>query len=353
MLNRLHSDALNAAAGYIAGEVVSAAWDYTVNFLNGNSGSSSGAGGLSVATLSSQLALAGDRLTAVMLTTIAATSDNPGSTIETGAAYRLPFLAGPTIKDVCQESGAHRERGFDLGVMNGSSSSGAYTFTTQAGVPTEIKANRPSWASRLIWDYRWLWWFGDGVMVPQSAEHDAYTVHTYPFVGNFVLSFVMLKNDVEFWILYSSGPDGFGWSDLKPGFEQTDRMFPDACNYGTMQVLENQRPNAQFTVGPTNIAYELRFTASPSSDPDGNPLNYLWVLEDGATTRARTFTKTYPPGTSIVSESIQLSVSDGAKIHTTTQTFFASPSNCESPGPLDPIDGGLCGDDSEGGLPFP
>ena len=354
LLGGLGDNVVNWAAGYLAGQVVSAAWDFTYNFLNGNNGSSTGAGVLTVPALSSQLSLAGDRLTSVMLTTIAAISDDPLFQLETGAAYRLPFVAGPTIKSACQESSVHRDRSFDLGVMNGTANNGVFTFTTQAGVPTEIKANRPSWTSRQIWDFRWLWWFGDGVMVPQSAEHDAYTVHTYPFIGNYALSFVMLKNDVEFWIFYSSGSGGFSWSDLRPGLEQTDHMFPDACNYGTMQVVANRRPTAMFTVGPTNIAYQLRFTASPSYDPDGNPLAYLWVLEDGSTTRARTFTKMYPPGTSTVVEPVQLTVSDGAKMHTATRTIMATPSNCEPVGPFDPIAGGLCGDDSrDGPPPFP
>ncbi|MCH9695518.1 MAG: PKD domain-containing protein [Gammaproteobacteria bacterium] len=354
LLNGLPLIDVNDVAGYLAGQVISAAGSALVGFLNGDSGNADAAA-LTVGLFNDRLSWAGDRLTSLMLTTVAAISTDPLYELQTSESYCLPFVASPAIKNECQDlGGVHQDRGFDLGVMNGTASNGLYTFTAQAGVPTEIKANRPSSISRFFYDYRWMWWFGDAVMVPQSANEDAYTVHTYPLLGDYDLSFVMLRDDLEIWFLnFSVGDNGF---KLKaPRISNSEAMFPDACNYGTMQVVENQRPYAQFSVGPTNIAYQLRFTAAPSFDPDGNPLAYLWVLEDGGTTRARTFTKMYPPGQSTVVETVQLTVSDGAKMHTTTRTIYATPSNCVPVGPLDPIAGGLCGDDSRDGpgLPFP
>ncbi len=353
LLNSLPYIDVNDVAGYLAGQVVSAAGAALVSFLNGDSGNADAAA-LTVGLLNDRLSWAGDRLTSLMLTTVAAISTDPLFELQTSESYCLPFVASHAIKNACQEVGnIHQDRGFNLGVMDGSVSNGLYTFTAQAGVPTEIKANRPSSVSRFFYDYRWMWWFGDATMVPQSSNEDSYTVHTYPLLGDFTLAFVMLRNDIEIWFLnFSVGDNGFKleW----PSFQETEALFPNACNYGTMQVVENQRPVAQFSVGPTNIAHQLRFTASPSYDPDGNPLAYLWVMEDGQTTRASSFTKMYPPGQSFISEELTLTVSDGAKMHTTTRTFFATPSNCEPVGPLDPDAGGLCGDDSGGGgLPFP
>lgn len=331
LLNRLPYIEVNDVAGYLAGQVVSAIGSALVGFLNGNSGDADAAA-LTVGLFNDRLSWAGDRLTSLMLTTVAAISTNPLFELQTSESYCLPFVAAPAIKNECQGlGGVHQDRGFDLGVMNGTASNGLFTFTAQAGVPTEIKANRPSSISRFFYDYRWMWWFGDGTMVPQSADEDAYTVHTYPLLGDYTPTFVMLRNDIEIWFLnFSVGDNGFQleW----PGIESTDAMFPNACNYGTMHVVENNRPTAVATIGGTGETDQRRFNAAGSSDPDGNALSYLWVMSDGATTRARTFTKIYDPSPVRRQDTVQLTVSDGAKMHTITKTFFIPPTSCISGG---------------------
>jgi hypothetical protein len=262
-----------------------------------------------------------------MFTSIASISADPNIRITENVSYKLPYAAGPSVRVACQRAGSeHKDRDFNRTVMkNGSVVNGQSKFVTQVGVPTEIQANRPSWSSRQVWDYWWTWWFGDGSMMPLSDEDNPHTVHAYNHLGNYTLAFVMLKDDPTLWI----GASGdlaenlnFRWS---VSVEDGPVRLPDACNYATMQVVPNNAPVAGITFGGTNVSRQFRFSANASSDPDGNPLAYFWRLQDGWTTRVPTFTKTYPSVDYIIRETVQLTVSDGAKMHTTTRTVLVPP----------------------------
>lgn len=341
LLGFLPGDPSGFIAGQLADFVVERGTDWLFRRANGSQGSAP----LSLTVPEVFLRVTGDEyLSSAIFTSIASISRNPNFSVVEGTAYKIPYPAGPSVLVACQNSGGeHRDRDFNRSVMtNGTIVNGNSTFITQAGVPTEIAANRPSWSSRQIWDYYWTWWFGDASMVPFSEEEDAHTVHTYNHVGQYTLAFVMMQDDPYF----SIGVSGnfLGGLDYRAGIDHSsDYLFPDACNYATMDVQPNQAPYAQFSAGPTNLPFQYRFTAYPSWDPDGNPLSYLWRMQDGATTRARTFYKTYPSNTQFpVMETVELTVSDGAKMHTITRDVFVYPSTCPADGPFPPISGGIC-----------
>ncbi len=138
LLNSIPLYDVNQAAGDLAGAVVSAAGRAIIGFLNGDSGDAD-AGALTVGLLNDRLSWAGDRLTSLMLTTVAAISSDPLFQLQRSQSYCLPFVASPAIKNACQEFGdIHQERSYDLGVVNGTASNGLFTFTAQAGVPSEF-----------------------------------------------------------------------------------------------------------------------------------------------------------------------------------------------------------------------
>lgn len=327
--------------------------DYLTRLASGGSSNGGGPLSLSIPQVAAQLN-SNDYLTTVMFASVASISSDPNFVITEDVSYKLPYPAAPTILDACQGAGGkHKDRNFNLSVMNETVENGQYVFTAQAGVPTEISANRPSWVSRQIYDYRWMWWFGDASMVPYSRKQYSSTVHQYSRKGDHTLAFVMLRNDPYFEIGFSGSGDNF-INDLYFRKDDSDDYFTRACNYGTMRVVENSRPVAAAGMGPNNMQYQMRFTASGSFDPDGNPLAYLWRLSDGSTTRARTFTKTYAANQVGTTDWIQLTVSDGAKMHTITRNFIVNTSTCPSDGPFVPIAGGICDDErGEPGLPGP
>jgi len=67
---------------------------------------------------------------------------------------------------------------------------------------------------------------------------------------------------------------------------------------------ENEAPTADFTVAQLSEA-TFRFSGQPSTDPDGNQLDYSWDFGDGTGAESRDFTKTYAePGTYEVTLSV-------------------------------------------------
>ena len=70
---------------------------------------------------------------------------------------------------------------------------------------------------------------------------------------------------------------------------------------------DNGAPTADFTAEQEG-SLSVRFSAAPSSDPDGDPLSYAWDFGDGSAGSSRDFTKTYRDAGSY---EVTLTVSDG------------------------------------------
>lgn len=271
-----------------------------------------------------------ERLTVLIVASVASIANvQYGASLSTDTIYPIPYMAGPGIRDACQHlSSIHKDRTFKFGLMNTVSSSGNLIFQTNVGVPTEIHAKRPSWITREIRKHKWMWWFGDGNMLPLSKEDRSGTSHVYRVEGNYVLNFVMLESAMDWFVGFSSKTlDDLSWSDIEVKIEiNGNDMSPDACNYGEMRVLPNDAPYARATVGAdSSYPGRYRFSALASSDPNGNPLSYHWAFHDGTTASGEVVYKFYPE-LMFGSRHVTLTVSDGGLSDTTVRSFDIVPS---------------------------
>ena len=98
------------------------------------------------------------------------------------------------------------------------------------------------------------------------------------------------------------------------------------CNTFTFE-LANRAPVARIVVDDNTDSDYRTFWVSgtTSSDPDGDPLTYSWVVNGGtpSTSTASEYKVTFPngPGT----YQVQLTVSDGEKTSTTTESITVTP----------------------------
>ena len=287
-------------------------------------------------TLSTYLALmrGRERLTVLIVASVASIANVPsGASLSKDTIYPIPYKAGPGIRDACQHlSSIHKDRRFRFGLMNTVSSSGNLIFQTNVGVPTEIHAKRPSGTTRWLRKHKWMWWFGDGNMLPLSKEDRSGTNHVYRVEGNYVLNFVMLESALNWYLGFSSNTlDDLSWRDIDVKIDiNGNDLSPDACNYGEMRVLPNDAPYARATVGPDfNYPGRYRFSALASSDPNGNPLSYHWTFHDGTTASGAVAYKSYPE-MMFGSSHVTLTVSDGGLSDTTVRSFDIVPT-CGGP----------------------
>lgn len=271
-----------------------------------------------------------ERLTVLIVGSVASIGNlGYGASLSKDTIYPIPYKAGPGIRDACQHlSSIHKDRTFRFGLMNTVSSSGNLIFQTNVGVPTEIHAKRPSWTTRQIRKHKWIWWFGDGNMLPLSKEDRSGTNHVYRVEGNYVLNFVMLESALNWYLGFSAGTgDDLSWSDIDVKIDiNGNDLSPDACNYGEMRVLPNDAPYARATVGAdSSYPGRYRFSALGSSDPNGNPLSYHWAFDDGTTASGQVVYKFYPDFI-FGSRHVTLTVSDGGLSDTTVRSFDVLPS---------------------------
>ena len=271
-----------------------------------------------------------ERLTVLIVASVASIAKlQYGAALSQNTIYPIPYKAGPGIRDACQHlSSIHKDRSFRFGLMNTVSSSGNLIFQTNVGVPTEIHAKRPSWTTRQIRKHKWIWWFGDGNMLPLSKEDKSGTNHVYRVEGNYILNFVMLESAINWYLGFSTNSaDDLSWSDIDVKIDiNGDDLSPDACNYGEMRVLPNDAPSARATAGSDyNNPGRYRFSAQGSSDPNGNPLSYHWAFDDGTTASGEVVYKYYPEWV-LGTRHVTLTVSDGGLSDTTVRSFEVIPS---------------------------
>lgn len=77
-----------------------------------------------------------------------------------------------------------------------------------------------------------------------------------------------------------------------------------------VSFLDNERPDADIEISSSSVLLgeSVVFDGSGSSDPDGDPIDYLWTIDSRFTTTDANFTFTFSePGT----HTIILKVSDG------------------------------------------
>ena len=132
----------------------------------------------------------------------------------------------------------------------------------------------------------YLWDFGDG-----NTSTDANPTHDYVTAGTYLVSL--------------TADDG----------TETDTFTADVT---VSEPAPNQAPTADFSAGCTDL--DCSFT-DLSSDPDGDPLSYLWDFGDGATSTQASPTHTYASGGSYT---VTLTVDDGALADSTSQTVVAT-----------------------------
>lgn len=318
--NAVYDQIADKAAGYIVG--------LGKDFLDRLNGASPPAPQLTLMTYL-PLMKGRERLTVLIVASVASIANvQYGASLSKDTIYPIPYKAGPGIRDACQHlSSIHKDRSFRFGLMNTVSSSGNLIFQTNVGVPTEIHAKRPSWTTRQIRKHKWMWWFGDGNMLPLSKEDRSGTNHVYRVEGDYVLNFVMLESGINWYLGYSSGTgDDLSWRniDVKIEINKND-LSPDACNYGEMRVLPNDAPYARATVSPDfNYPGRYRFSALGSSDPNGNPLSYHWTFHDGTTASGAVAYKAFPE-MMFGSSHVTLTVSDGGLSDTTVRSFDIVP----------------------------
>ena len=85
----------------------------------------------------------------------------------------------------------------------------------------------------------------------------------------------------------------------------------------------NRAPTAVIGATPTNTAdktLDVDFTASNSTDPDGDQLTYLWNFGDGGTSTEKDPTRTFTTAGAFSTYTVALTVSDGTKTSKATQT---------------------------------
>ena len=80
---------------------------------------------------------------------------------------------------------------------------------------------------------------------------------------------------------------------------------------------DNGTPRADFTAEQEEGSLSVKFSAEPSSDPDGDPLSYTWDFGDGSAGSSRDFTKTYREAKDY---EVTLTVSDGEEEDSVTKT---------------------------------
>ncbi len=163
----------------------------------------------------------------------------------------------------------------------------------------------------------------DGDTFPENYQNTV-------FIADYSLGWIKtLKFDEKYTSLISTQTFwGNAGATVKLNQGPDGNLYQLTIYPGELSVISpsggNRAPTAVIGATPTNTAdktLDVDFTASNSTDPDGDDLTYLWNFGDGTTSTEKDPTRTFTTAGAFSTYTVTLTVSDGTKTSKATQTI--------------------------------